>query len=244
MSVAAAVRRRRVVSRPVGVLLALGVLVASNVLVNRVLPEWIYALWNPAVAGVLVALALWCGVSWDDLGLNRRTLRRGVLVGLVGVASVAAFYALVLAVPGWRMAFDDERATSLGLEAMLWQALVRIPVGTVLLEEVAFRGVLPALLGGGRRWRWWPVLASSTLFGLWHVLPSMRLAGDNAAVREVFGPGSGWVVPVFAVITTTVAGVMLCGWRHAGRGLLPPMMVHLATNSGGVVLAWLLAHGR
>ena len=50
---------------------------------------------------------------------------------------------------------------------MLFQVLVRIPLGTVLLEEVAFRGVLPALLGAAPaiRWRWGPVIGASVAFG-------------------------------------------------------------------------------
>jgi membrane protease YdiL (CAAX protease family) len=239
MRALAAPRRRRVLRRPIARATALGVLAASNVLVNRVLPEWIYPIWNAALAAALVALALRSGVSWTDLGIDRRTLRRSALVGLLGAASVAVFFGVALAVPSWRPAFDDERAV-LTLPAMLFHVLVRIPLGTVLLEEVAFRGVLPALLGGGQRWRWWPVLGSSALFGLWHVLPSLRLVGDNAAVGAVFGGASPAVVPILGVLATTVAGVMLCAWRHAGRGLLSPMLVHLATNSGGVVLAWLL----
>jgi CAAX protease family protein len=53
--------------------------------------------------------------------------------------------------------------------ALAYHACVRIPLGTVVLEEVAFRSVLPALaarrygISGG-------VLIASALFGLWHVL--------------------------------------------------------------------------
>ncbi|MDX8052158.1 hypothetical protein SK571_22455 [Lentzea sp. BCCO 10_0798] len=27
-------------------------------------------------------------------------------------------------------------------------------------------------------------------------------------------------------------------WRHTGRGVLAPALVHLATNFGGVLVAW------
>jgi membrane protease YdiL (CAAX protease family) len=54
----------------------------------------------------------------------------------------------------------------------------------VVLEEVAFRGVLPALVDGG----WWrATLVSSALFGLWHVLPSLGMSSANAAAGAALG---------------------------------------------------------
>jgi hypothetical protein len=110
---------------------------------------------------------------------------------------------------------------------------------------VAFRGVLPALLGGGSRWSWRPALGASALFGLWHALPSISLAGQNAALGSLFGPfGSAAtvLVPLLAVAASMLAGLWLCWWRYAGRGLLASILVHLATNSGGLLVAWWLAH--
>jgi hypothetical protein len=40
------------------------------------------------------------------------------------------------------------------------------------------------------------------------------------------------------VLAAAVAGVVLYWWRHTGRGVLAPALVHLATNSGGVLFAW------
>jgi len=242
MGAVAADRDKRAARRPAAVLLAVALLAATTVLVNRVFPGWAYPLWNALVALVLVALALWCGLTAGSLGLSHRTARRAALVGLAGVASVAVSYGVALALPPLRAAFDDQRA-AVGLGTVVWAALVRIPLGTVLLEEVAFRGVLPALFGGvdlDRRWRWSPVLAASALFGLWHVLPSIGLASSNAAVARVFGAASPVLVPSLAVLASAAVGVGLCAWRRAGHGLLAPMLVHLATNSGGVLLAWWL----
>jgi hypothetical protein len=241
MGTVAADRARRVVSRPAGVCLAVVLLVVTTVLVNRVFPAWAYPVWNTGVAAALVLLAVACGVPVARLGLRRDTLRRAFLMGLLGAASVALAYGVALAVPPLRSAFDDQRA-ALGADAVIFIALVRIPLGTVLLEEVAFRGVLPALFGADldQGWRWWPVLAASGLFGLWHALPSVGLAGLNAAVGGLPGAASPLLVPVFAVVTSAAVGVALCAWRRAGQGLLAPILVHLATNSGGVLLSWWL----
>jgi uncharacterized protein len=238
---------RSVVSRRVALVLAVLLLAVATVVANRVLPRvaWggvAYPLWNGAVAIGLLALARSCGLDAGALGLRRDLVRRSALVGLVGVALVALGYLVALAVPQLRDAFDDRRAADLSLGALLWVAAVRIPIGTVLLEEVAFRGVLPAMFGGTERWRWRPVLGASALFGLWHVLPSIHLVGENAALGSLFGPAAPVMVPLLAVAGSILAGLWLCVWRYTGRGLLAPIMVHLATNSGGVAIAWWLLH--
>ncbi|MGH2720171.1 MAG: CPBP family intramembrane glutamic endopeptidase, partial [Actinomycetota bacterium] len=160
---------------------------------------------------------------------------------VAGMALVAAGYGVALAVPWLRPVFDDGRLGDAGAAGLLWIALVRIPVGTVLLEEVAFRGVLPGLFGADARWRWGPVLAASSLFGAWHILPSMALH-QNAAVDAALGTASAAVIPILAVMASGAAGVGLCLVRHTGRGLLAPALVHVATNSGGVLFAWLASH--
>lgn len=242
---------RRVLSRRAGLAIAIGLLAITTVVANAVLPRWslggwAYPLVNGAMAGLLVLLAARCGLDSEQIGFDRRTLRRSALVGLAGAALVGLAYALALA--PLRQAFDDERAAGLSVGWLLWVAAVRIPIGTVLLEEVAFRGVLPALLGGSdrahrRSWtpprhEWWPALGASVLFGLWHVLPSLSLAGQNAALGSLFGSAATVLVPLLAVAGSTLAGLWLYWWRYAGRGLLTPIMVHVATNSGALVAAW------
>jgi membrane protease YdiL (CAAX protease family) len=155
---------------------------------------------------------------------------------------IGLVFAVAVAVPGLRGLFGDGRLDTLGVGTLLWVTLIRIPLGTVLLEEIAFRGVLPALLGAGERWRWRPVLVAAGLFGLWHAFPSLTMQ-QNAAIGTAFGGVPIVVVSLFTMLAAAVAGVVLYWWRHTGRGLLAPMLVHLATNSGGVLVAWwLLTH--
>jgi uncharacterized protein len=241
----APVRVRRVLSRRAGLGLTAVLLAVVTVVANRVLPGWSLGGWaypfvNGAAAVVLVLLAARCGLSAGAVGLRRDALRRSALVGLAGAGLMALALLVAFAVPPVRDAFDDERAADLSPTWLLWVAAVRIPIGTVLLEEIAFRGVLPALLGGGDRWKWRPVLGASALFGLWHALPSMSLVGQNAALGSLFGPAAV-LVPLLAVAGSTIAGVWLCFWRYAGHGLLAPILVHLAANNGGLLLAWMLA---
>lgn len=128
----------------------------------------------------------------------------------------------------------------------LLSALVVIPVGTVLLEEVAFRSVLWGMLS--RHMTTWRVLlVSSALFGLWHVLPSLHLASANQGVNDaVSGAGaSASMLVVFATVAFTALGGVVAGeLRRRSGSLLASVGMHWATNALGVLfglLAWKLA---
>jgi membrane protease YdiL (CAAX protease family) len=196
---------------------AVTLLVISNVVSNRIWPQG-YVVWNLGMTAVLLAVARLAGLTLADLGLPGVRLRRGLTIGALAAA----------ALPATRTAFVDERG-AVPLAAILFVALVRIPLGTVVLEELAFRGVLPALVGGG----WWrATLVSSGLFGLWHVLPSM---GSGPAVTSALGT-SGAVIGT--VLFTAAAGIVFRAWQRWSGHLVTPMLLHAATNSLGALIAW------
>ncbi len=214
----------------------LAVLAAVNVLLKFGPPRLGLVL-GPAVALVLVILARRHGLSWEHLGMSRRTLRRGIGYAAGAVLAVGAVYLLGALLPLTRAAFLDVRY-HLRPGAALLAALVVVPFGTVLLEEVAFRGVLLGLVHR-HRGPGWAKLSSSGLFGLWHVLPSLRLNRANQAVGVVFGAGTGgqWLAVLGAVGFTAVAGLLLCELRRRSGSLLAAAGLHWATNALGVVLA-------
>ncbi|MET9258558.1 CPBP family glutamic-type intramembrane protease [Amycolatopsis sp. NPDC004079] len=116
----------------------------------------------------------------------------------------------------------------------MWLALARIQLGTVLIEEIAFRGVLPALLGASERWR--PVLSASVLFGLRHLLPSLALA-QNAAVNQT---ACGLPLATASVLATVAAAgpaYSCAGGATPSAGCSPRCR---GANSGGSVLGWAL----
>ncbi|MFC4057872.1 CPBP family intramembrane glutamic endopeptidase [Planomonospora corallina] len=157
---------------------AVGVLAAANVLNNRLAPR-LAPLTSVAATGALLALARRSGLSWAELGFTER--RRGLRIGGALAAAVTAAYGAGVTMPVTRRFFHDERALSLSRARVLEEALLQVPVGTVLLEEVGFRGVLYGLLA---RSCGVPAATavSSALFGLWHVLPSMDMAVANPAL--------------------------------------------------------------
>jgi len=210
-----------------------GILVCVNVIDVRVPHASLVV--GPVTAAVLLALARAAGLSWAELGLGPGTWRRGLTWSVIIIGSVGVVFAIGAALPLTRDAFRDSRY-HLGWGSALLTSLVLIPVGTVLVEEVAFRGVLWGLL---RAWRGTATatIGSSVLFGLWHVLPSLSLSTDNAAIGAAVGKGqSAQVISVLGtVLFTGLTGVLFCELRRRSGSLLAPAGLHWATNALGVL---------
>ncbi|GAB2915368.1 CPBP family intramembrane metalloprotease [Nonomuraea fastidiosa] len=215
----------------------MAVLAAANVLNNKVAPR-LGPLTSTVATGALVAMARRSGLTWEEIGFEQG--RRGAVAGGVLAAAVAAVYTVGVASPRTRPLFHDERALSLSRARVVEEALLQVPLGTVLLEEVGFRGALYGML----RKRHGTVAAtavSSGLFGLWHILPSIDMARANPALGALTaGESPGRLdaarVVVGSVVSTAAAGVLFCELRRH-RGLLTPAMLHLATNSLGYLFA-------
>lgn len=203
----------------------IGWLMASagwNVLSNRVIPARAYVPCNLGAAALAVAAARGTGSSWSDLGLARNRLRAGAGWGTLGAAVVSA---AMVGASRWSITagfFSDARATP---ERTHGETLVRIPLGTVVLEETLFRGVLPARITRSS--------TSSLAFGAWHVLPTasaLDLNGveDPATRRRAIAAG---------VIATAAAGEVLIWMRRRSGSVLAPMLAHWAANAVGYALA-------
>ncbi|GAA3345027.1 hypothetical protein GCM10020358_50560 [Amorphoplanes nipponensis] len=191
---------------------------------------------GPLGALVVLLVARGSGLGADDVGLGRGSLRRGAAYGLGCVAAVAVVYLVAARLPVTRSAFLDERYR-LDPGAAVRTAFLVIPLGTVLFEEVSFRGVLWGLV---RRERGAApaTLVSSALFGLWHVLPSLRLHRVNPAVAGLVGPGPAgpFLAVGGAVLVTAVAGVLFGELRRRSGSLLAPLGLHWAVNGLGVLV--------
>ena len=205
------------------------VVVAQNLVGNLVVPRTWYVPVNLAVTGVLVAVARMSGVSWAQLGLARADLGRGVALGAAAFLVVSTVLVVAAVVPLTRPLFLDQRVAGVTGAALAYEALVRIPAGTVVLEEVAFRGVLLALFD---RVTSTPVAVvwSSVLFGLWHIVPTVEALRANRLPPTAIALGA-------AVVVTAVAGVVFCWLRLHSGSVLAPALAHVATNSVALVVA-------
>ena len=186
----------------------------------------------------LVGIARVDGLTAADLGLARSAWRSGLRWGTAAAALVGAVYALAyLVAPVREVVSDGEGGIGPGA---LTAVLIVVPLGTVIPEELAFRGLLLALLGRRHGVRA-ATLLSSALFGLWHVLASLGGGAANAAMVDVVGgdPAGTVVRVVVTVLFTSLAGVVLCALRLRSGSLLAPILAHWTVNGLGVVVALL-----
>lgn len=207
---------------------------AANLLVNHAVPGSHVAAGLGLVA-CLAAIARAQGLTTADLGLARSAVPAGLRLGVAAAVLVGAAYALGYLVTPVRQALPEADG-GLGRTA-LWTVLVLIPLGTVVPEELAFRGVLLALLRR-RRGVLAGALLSSGLFGLWHVVASLGGGPANAAMADAVGSdAAGTVVRVvLTVLFTSLAGVVLCALRLRSDSLLAPVLAHWAVNGLGVLV--------
>ena len=207
--------------------------VARSVWVDDALHPWC----NTLAGLVVLGLGFAVGLDRADLGLERRDAARGLAYGAALWAVVALVLVAAAALPATRDALQDD-GTIVSTGAMLRRTLIVIPLGTALLEEAAFRGVLLGLLdrvtSAGRA-----LVASAVVFGLWHLLPVWR-GGGAGELGDADGAGRfGAVAATF--VATFVAGLAF-GWlRQRSTSLIAPIAAHLATNSVVFVAAWSLA---
>jgi membrane protease YdiL (CAAX protease family) len=187
------------------------------------------------LAVCLLVIARVQGLTGADLGLARSSWLAGLWWGTAAATLVGVAYALASVVTPVRQALPASDG-EIG-RAALWAVLVVIPLGTVLPEELAFRGLVLALLGrryGVRS----GILLSSGLFGLWHIMASLGGGPANAAIVGVVGGDAAGTVTrvIVTVLFTTLGGVVLCWLRLRSNSLLAPMLAHWTVNALGVIV--------
>lgn len=170
------------------------------------------------------------GFTFGDIGLSRKYLSRGLWYGLVVMAAIGLVYLVAYVVD--QELFKDPRYRQ-SLAAAMSAIFIYLPLKTVLIEELAFRGLLPALLGKLFS-RTYMIFFSSLAFGLWHVGSSIHVGDYNLSG---FASIPGIVFVIAAVAATSLAGFGLMYLRLKSRSLLAPILVHWFINAGGILLA-------
>jgi len=215
-----------------------GAIVVGNVGNHLLGPPW----WGrPLEGGALLVWARLDGLSWAQRGRGRDRVGAGLrwCLGVIGV--VAGVYAIGVLLPISRPAFQDARY-HLPPGQVLWTAFVVIPLGTVVLEELAFRSVLWGFLS--RHARPWQVLVStSVLLGLWNLLTALAKGSTNRRLTD--GDGSGGAGVALATVAITPTGGLVFGeLRRRSGSVVASAGAHWAFNALGVLfglLAWHLA---
>ena len=192
-----------------------------------------------ALAITFAALKL--GMSSAELGLSRSTIGRGFVWGLGAFAAVLIVIVVAALIPATSEFLNDSRA-DVSASRLVFELIVGIGLGTVVPEELFFRGVV---LGSAVK-QWGTragMVAASLVFGLWHIFPTLSTAGGNEQFAQADSSIIGKVGLVAgAVFVTTVAGLIFSWLRVRSQSLVAPMIAHLSTNGVALTVAWFVAH--
>ena len=199
----------------------------------------LYVPLNLAATAIVLLAAHGAGLGFDDIAARTDRLSGGLRWGF-GVGLIVVFGLTIgVAVPAFHPLLQDERVGDIGCGLLAYRTLVRIPFGTVILEEVAFRGVL---FGALQRWAGLraAVIGSSAVFGLWHIRPAVDLVEVNSLAASTLPSG---LLVGGAVVVTGAAGILFCWLRIRSGSLLAPIIAHAVINSSAtaaafVVLRW------
>jgi membrane protease YdiL (CAAX protease family) len=209
---------------------ALGGLAGYHELRRLVIPDRLHFGTNTAMVAATAGLAASASMTADELGLSRAALPKGLRYGAMAAGAIGAVVAVagLLGVdPTNSMA--DRAAVSGG--EMLFQVFVEIPIATVLLEELAFRGVVGGLLDRLLAPRW-AIAWTSLAFGLWHVSPHAFTSLERA------GGALG------TIAATALAGACFHLLRRRSGSLVAPMLAHWGTNGVAFLVTWLVLRAK
>jgi membrane protease YdiL (CAAX protease family) len=220
-------RRERATAAAVSLLAA-----GYNVAVNRVLSPRTHVPANLAFAAAICGIGrVAARMSWSDLGLGRTEAGRGFRVGTKSSLMSAALVAAAAAAPWTRRFFADERILRSSRGAAVYEMCVRIPLATALPEEVVFRGVLLSVLSRSHTTAT-AIAWTSTLFGLWHVLPTLDTMRTNP-IKDVLPEGwLGYAAAAGAALPATAAtGALFALLRNRSGSVVAPVLTHTAINA-------------
>lgn len=217
------------------IVLIILILLYSTVLYGAVKPKF-HLILNIGIALVAILLGFAFGINLEQMGLALDKILPGIFIAFMAALVIIISTAVIAIIPMLRKFFlGDDLAHASG-KLITYEATIRVPFGTALLEEVLFRGVLLGLLLQHNS-TVVAVLISSVIFGLWHILPTISMLESNKIIAKANSDLKhrryGSVIGV--VIITTTAGILFSWLRIISNSIIAPWLVHWSINSSGML---------
>jgi membrane protease YdiL (CAAX protease family) len=192
---------------------------------------------NLALLSLLLLWVRWAGFTLPELGLAGAQARAsalwGIALGLVLALPPVAFIALAPFVTGEPVQAGEINDLS-GSEMALRLAF-RVPVGTALFEEVAFRGVLYAFWLRATDLRR-TVLGTGIVFVLWHVVITFKSVTESEVVEAAPFIALGYLGSLLGLFVGGAAFALL-RWRTGG--VAGPFFFHWIVVALMTLAVWL-----
>jgi membrane protease YdiL (CAAX protease family) len=192
---------------------------------------WARILWNSLGYLCLFIAFKAARLNLNKIGLSKIRLKVGLKYG----GMVIAFFLTVMIIVYFidKTAFKDPRYHHSFFRA-LYSVMLILPLKTIFFEELAFRGILPAIVLKIKSERRFATIVSALAFGLWHILSATKV-GDYNLTSTIAVPNILVVLGIF--IATSVIGYLFCELRWRSGSLVAPIVVHWFINGFGTLLA-------
>lgn len=217
-------------------LIIVAAILIYGVLVVRFVPSRYSWIPNIIAAGITIGAGLWLGLSLDAMGLAPGRLIHGLTLGLLVGMGV---YIAVLAASRTRWLkphFTNTPFARMSRRHLGTEVAMRIPLGTALLEEVLFRGLLLGLFMQFHV-TWAALLFMAVSFGLWHLSGEVRKIETQHGVQQLFSRAAGrqWALALGVIVATALAGLVFGLLRLISGSILTPWLAHWAINASGAL---------
>ncbi len=189
--------------------------------------------------GMALLVVLWAtrvdGLSFSAIGLTREGAWEKTVLGfLFGIALVAPALAFLASPPPGMPDISFATIDDMNRGDLLYQIAFRIPLGTVLIEELAFRG---AIQGNLRRYVSVrsAILLSTLIFAFWHLIVNFHTfqLTSVSAVEDV-----DVVLVLGLFLGVYFGGVVLATLREVSGHLAAPIAAHWVLNSSMLALLY------
>ena len=205
---------------------------------TAVLPggSWQFVAAGAALVTASLFVSRLLGQSAVDLGLRDDLALRGVVIGAVGGAAVAAvgvgLMRLAPAIIGIPVVYGP--LLTVPGDQLVRHIAVFLPLGAVIPEEVAFRGALLAgvVRGMGTRAG---VAASALTFAAWHIVVVVATVYDTSLGQL---PWLWVVASIGAFVVLFVGGVIMAALRLLTGSLATTIAAHWVFNTVILVGLW------
>lgn len=216
------------------VLIAL-ILLYSTVL-EKAVPKRFHLYLNIAITALAILLGLAFGLNFEKMGLSLNKILPGIFVAITAVAVIVTGTSIIATIPFLRRFFLGDDLKHASGKLITYEATIRVPFGTALVEEVLFRGVLLGLLLQHNS-TLMAMVISSAIFGLWHILPTISMLEENSIIakanKELKRRKYSSVIGV--IIITSTAGLVFAWLKIIANSLIAPWLVHWSINSSGML---------
>jgi uncharacterized protein len=184
-----------------------------------------------ATYSLIAGVALYIGLDKKSIGLSKKYIKNGVILALPFMA-IIFLVALVIFTLQPEI-FKDARYQQ-DSESLFYSIFITLPLYTVLLEELAFRGVLLGSLLRVSSMKT-TILLSSITFGLWHSFTASAVSLGTFS-KDLTVPSIAVVIAI--VVITSFAGWFFAWLRLKSNSLVAPILVHWSINATGIILAY------